>query len=88
MNIPTNKFANLRFPAADIFRLSSPGGFHARDYDAVEIKFCQTDAFFIEWLELGHEHYVESVCKFSCWLEYESLFTVIMTSIEVKGQQT
>ena len=56
MNIPTNKFANLRFPAADIFRLSSPGGFHARDNDAVEIKFCQTDAFFIEWLELGHVH--------------------------------
>ena len=88
MNIPTNKFPNLRFPAADMSRLSSPGGFHARGYDAAEIKFFQTDAFFIEWLELGHVHQVEPVCKFSCWLEYESLFTVIMTSIEVKRQQT
>ena len=56
MNIPTNKFPNLRFPAADMSRLSSPGGFHARGHDAAEIKFFQTDAFFIEWLELGHVH--------------------------------
>ena len=48
MNIPTNKFANLRFPAADMSRLSRPGGFHARGYDPAEIKFCQTDSFFIE----------------------------------------
>ena len=39
MNIPTNKFPNLRFPAADMSRLSSPGGFHARGHDAAEIKF-------------------------------------------------
>ena len=44
MNMPTNKFPNLRFPAADMSRLSSPGGFHARGHDAAEIKFFQTDA--------------------------------------------
>ena len=47
-SILTKKFANLCFPAADISRLSRSGGFLARSFDAAEIKFCQTDALFIE----------------------------------------